>query len=170
MPSAVVKVSVPQPPASGVRLRVVQDSTVQGSDVRPRTRGECVDGPRPCPWVDCRHHLASDRVQAAYDAARFAADRADTKTGNGPRQAALEALASVGAVLEQTRREAAGMVETCALDIADLGPHTHEAVGEVLGVTREAVRQIEGRAGARIILRTPYLRAAIDTTPERSAI
>jgi len=25
---------------------------------RPRTRGECVDGPRPCPWVSCRHHLA----------------------------------------------------------------------------------------------------------------
>jgi len=24
---------------------------------RPRTRGDCVDGPRPCPWVGCRHHL-----------------------------------------------------------------------------------------------------------------
>lgn len=24
---------------------------------RPRTRGECEDGPRPCPWVSCRHHL-----------------------------------------------------------------------------------------------------------------
>ena len=25
---------------------------------RPRVRAECVDGPRPCPWVSCRHHLA----------------------------------------------------------------------------------------------------------------
>jgi hypothetical protein len=25
---------------------------------RPVTRGDCVGGPRPCPWVSCRHHLA----------------------------------------------------------------------------------------------------------------
>lgn len=24
---------------------------------RPRTRADCMDGPRPCPWVGCRHHL-----------------------------------------------------------------------------------------------------------------
>lgn len=24
---------------------------------RPRTRADCADGPRPCPWVGCRHHL-----------------------------------------------------------------------------------------------------------------
>lgn len=24
---------------------------------RPKTRGECVAGPRPCPWVGCRYHL-----------------------------------------------------------------------------------------------------------------
>lgn len=27
---------------------------------RPRTRGDCVDGPRPCPWYGCRYHLALD--------------------------------------------------------------------------------------------------------------
>lgn len=25
-------------------------------DGRPRNRDECVDGPRPCPWVSCRYH------------------------------------------------------------------------------------------------------------------
>ena len=25
--------------------------------VRPKTRGECAGGPRPCPWVSCRYHL-----------------------------------------------------------------------------------------------------------------
>ena len=25
----------------------------------PTTRGECKHGPRPCPWVNCRHHLGS---------------------------------------------------------------------------------------------------------------
>lgn len=27
---------------------------------RPRTRGDCIHGPRPCPWVGCRHHLLLD--------------------------------------------------------------------------------------------------------------
>jgi len=27
---------------------------------RPRTRGDCQDQPRPCPWVSCQHHLAID--------------------------------------------------------------------------------------------------------------
>jgi len=27
---------------------------------RPRTRGDCVDGPRPCPWASCRHSLLVD--------------------------------------------------------------------------------------------------------------
>jgi len=26
-------------------------------DDQPRTRGDCVDGPRPCPWLSCRYHL-----------------------------------------------------------------------------------------------------------------
>jgi len=25
---------------------------------RPQTRADCIDGPRPCPWTKCRHHLA----------------------------------------------------------------------------------------------------------------
>lgn len=32
------------------KLRIVPPS-------RPTTRAECVDGPRPCPWTKCRHHL-----------------------------------------------------------------------------------------------------------------
>jgi hypothetical protein len=26
-------------------------------EMRPKTRADCVDGPRPCPWVSCRYHL-----------------------------------------------------------------------------------------------------------------
>lgn len=28
--------------------------------VRPKTRGDCVDGPRPCPFLSCRHNLLAD--------------------------------------------------------------------------------------------------------------
>lgn len=27
---------------------------------RPRTRGDCAGGERPCPWASCRHHLLVD--------------------------------------------------------------------------------------------------------------
>jgi hypothetical protein len=30
---------------------------------RPRRRGDCVDGLRPCPWVSCRYHLAHERIR-----------------------------------------------------------------------------------------------------------
>ena len=31
---------------------------------RPRTRADCVDGPRPCPFVGCRYHLMLQVVRA----------------------------------------------------------------------------------------------------------
>src|SRR5688572_23421296 len=27
---------------------------------KPRTRAECADGPRPCPFISCKHHLYVD--------------------------------------------------------------------------------------------------------------
>ncbi len=29
---------------------------------RPKTRGDCIAGPRPCPFVSCRHHLYGDET------------------------------------------------------------------------------------------------------------
>jgi hypothetical protein len=39
------------PRAAKVSLPVVQPQS--------RTRGDCIDGPRPCPEVRCRHHLGN---------------------------------------------------------------------------------------------------------------
>ncbi|MEZ4395058.1 MAG: sigma factor-like helix-turn-helix DNA-binding protein [Polyangiales bacterium] len=36
--------------------------------VRPVTRGDCVDGERPCPWVSCVHHAIHGRVLVDDDA------------------------------------------------------------------------------------------------------
>jgi hypothetical protein len=36
--------------------------------------------------------------------------------------------------------------DTCALDVADRGGDTLEAVGNMLGMTRERIRQVETRA------------------------
>lgn len=38
-------------PRSEVHLRVLPQ--------KPKTRGECADVPRPCPWVSCRHHFGT---------------------------------------------------------------------------------------------------------------
>lgn len=45
------------------------------------------------------------------------------------------------------------LAETCTLDVADRGGMTLEAVGGLLGLTRERVRQIEEQAAAKLRLR-----------------
>lgn len=43
-------------------------------------------------------------------------------------------------------RDPTEMLETCALDVADRGGEPLETIGEMLGVTRERIRQIEVQA------------------------
>ena len=99
---------------------LVEDDTWTG---RPRTRGECAAGIRPCPWVSCRHHLA--------------AEVAETLNGRG----SLRLVYGHGDI--------SALRETCSLDVADRGDHTLEEVADVLGVTKERVRQEEDHAIAK---------------------
>ncbi len=88
---------------------------------RPKTRGECVGGARPCPFVSCKHHLA------------------------------LDVSVETGAIkLNTPDLEVWEMAETCALDVADRGGETLEHVGAILNITRERVRQVEMGAIARL--------------------
>jgi hypothetical protein len=84
---------------------------------RPRTRGDCAEVERPCPFVSCRYNLYLD----IYN------DRGDIKL-NFPDIDVTE------------------MTESCALDVADRLGSTLETVGEYLNVTREAVRLTELKA------------------------
>lgn len=96
-----------------------------GMPSRPTRRADCIDGPRPCPWLSCRHHLALDV----------------SSTGSLTTHAPLEQ--DDGLALE-------AMLETCSLDVADRGEHTLEEVGEILGVVRERARQIIEVAFVRV--------------------
>lgn len=92
---------------------LMDDDTVAALTDRPRTRGDCVDGPRPCPWVSCRHHLG------------------------------IEVTPAGGLKLVRPDREPWELEQTCSLDVADAGEHTLDVVGRLTNVTRERTRQIE---------------------------
>jgi hypothetical protein len=81
---------------------------------RPRTRGECADVPRPCPWIACKYHLYLD---------------VNPETGS--------------IKINFPHLEPHELKESCCLDVAERGPHTLEQVGDIINVTRERVRQIE---------------------------
>jgi hypothetical protein len=88
---------------------------------KPRTRAECVDGPRPCPYVSCQHHLF------------------------------LDVSARTGAIkLNFPDLEVWDMTESCALDVADRGGTTLEDVGAIMNLTRERIRQVEVKALAKL--------------------
>lgn len=103
----------------GARSAAYQDEGESGTIERfsrPRTRGDCVQGIRPCPWVSCRHHLYLDVHPNG------------TMKVNHPEK-----------TLEQ-------MADTCSLDVADReGGITLEETGRLMNVTRERIRQIEAR-------------------------
>lgn len=90
---------------------------------RPATRARCEGVPRPCPFVSCQHHLYLD-VSARTGAIKL--NFPDLEPDELPAES------------------------SCALDIADRGGLTLEAVGEVLNLTRERVRQVEVKAGAKL--------------------
>jgi len=88
---------------------------------KPRTRAECADGPRPCPYVSCQHHLF------------------------------LDVSSRTGAIkLNFPDLEVWEMNETCALDVADRGGTTLEDVGAIMNLTRERIRQVEVKALAKL--------------------
>ena len=88
---------------------------------KPKTRAECLDGERPCPFVSCKHHLY------------------------------LDVSARTGAIkLNFPDLEVWEMSETCALDVADRGGTTLEEVGAIMNLTRERIRQVEVKGLAKL--------------------
>ena len=83
---------------------------------RPKTRADCVNGPRPCMFVSCKHNLYLD---------------VNPETGS--------------IKLNFPDKEIWELPYTCALDVAEKGGITLEEVGEIMNLTRERIRQVETR-------------------------
>ncbi len=105
---------------------------------KPRTREECANGARPCPFVSCKHHLY------------------------------LDVSARTGAIkLNFPDLEVWDMNESCALDVADRGGTTLEEVGAIMNLTRERIRQVEvkGLAKLEALREMTALRDYVDEGP-----
>jgi len=102
-------------------LEIGHERWKQLEELRPKTRADCVEGPRPCPHVSCRHHLFLD---------------VSPKTG------AIK--------LNFPDLEVWELAVSCALDVADAGAVTLEDVGSILNLTRERIRQLELKALNRL--------------------
>ena len=83
---------------------------------RPKTRADCVNGPRPCQFVSCKHNLYLD---------------VNPETGS--------------IKLNFPDKEIWELEHTCALDVAEKGGITLEEVGVIMNLTRERIRQVETR-------------------------
>lgn len=85
---------------------------------RPKTRSDCAQVPRPCPYVACKHNLYLDV----------------SETGS--------------IILNFPHLEPGQMVpeQSCAVDLAERGAMTLEDIAVVTNLTRERIRQIELKA------------------------
>lgn len=88
---------------------------------RPKTRGDCVGGPRPCPFVACSMNLYLDVSETGSIVLNFP----HLEPGQMPAK------------------------HSCALDLADRGGMTLEEIAVVTNLTRERIRQVELRALSR---------------------
>jgi hypothetical protein len=100
---------------------------------KPSTRAECVDEPRPCPFVSCRYHLYLDV---------------------SPQTGAIK--------LNFPDLEVEELGVSCVLDVAEHRGKQLEIVAAFLNMTRERVRQIEVRAFEKLAAAAPELRDLID--------
>src|SRR5689334_9494944 len=88
---------------------------------RPRWRKDCSGGPRPCPYVACKHHLYLD-----------VSPQTGTIKLNFPELEVWE------------------LSESCALDVADSGAEAVAQACHLLNVLRGPIRQTEGFAMRKV--------------------
>jgi len=100
---------------------------------KPTTRAECVDVPRPCPFVSCRYHLFFDVAKCRHG------DRLIVRRGG---RALLRWLN--GCTMPPVA------IESCALDVAEDGEHTEQQVASILGIKQQSVHETIQKACKKI--------------------
>lgn len=133
-------------------------SEVPWGDSPPKTRADCINRPRPCPWVRCKHHVLLD-VNPKTGTIKVNAQKAEQgprrkfslrKDFEGWRQ--REPRADDEERSDEISDALVTMEHSCVLDLTDEKDYlTLDDVGEVMCLTRERARQIEAMGLRKII-------------------
>lgn len=126
------------------------------TSIRPKVRAECVPGGekhlRPCPWAMCKYNMfdmlmSTVRVGQGPHVVRETRETADGGDGGGE-EASQEYRPILSPLDIQPEI-------SCLLDIIDRNPGgcTLDVIGDVLGLTRERIRQIHVVALRKILVR-----------------
>lgn len=151
------------------RLPIVGDGAIDEAEIRraqkqrPKTRADCANVPRPCPWAGCRYHLAVD-VRPTNGTLFVSLPAADYRTSSGGDGSgrALHPQKVPGGRAEVARVITAAVDRvvsmdprwSCALDVADRVAAGEEIdnlrIGHALGTSNERPRQILEEALAKL--------------------
>ena len=112
---------------------------------RPKTRAECpperLQEGGFCPYVGCRYHLLSEKVDRYMKLGNRG-----TLIPSGVRDY-LERMDETEPVVLDLLET---IPETCALDVADRGGHTLGAVAHTLRLPTQAIQQMQAKAARKI--------------------
>lgn len=137
---------------------------------RPVTFGDCADKPDPCPWISCKYHMLLD-INPHTGSLKFNVGAVrSTERGQGPSGAGYrvrgnhpgisprdmrgkqpKTLVAQAKVDDRVIELLANQRYSCVLKVVqNREPLTLIAVGEVMSLTRERVRQIQTSAESKL--------------------
>lgn len=114
---------------------------------RPRTRGECLEEARPCPWVGCKHHLLLGvarplKRQDGPSRAPGLVLNVPTTGGRRPHQQSSCDADAFEAWSDEVLDVLIALPWSCELDAIDaLGAMSVAEVGELLGLGNNRARK-----------------------------
>ena len=129
---------------------------------RPRTRGDCRRGIRPCPWVSCTQNLLIDVLEDGTLVLNAETSRLRARAMLTIKDRDEVADDAIEDAVEYWFDEPRPPRRSCAIDEAEAaGGMQLDEIADLVFVTRERVRQLEA-VGLRELSKDPDIREMAD--------